>query len=105
MNAFANDDEVELLKKSLQQFSKKEVADHYLDWEKQGNIPWEMWKKLGEQGLLLSEIPEKYGGLGASFMYSAKIIVTFSILRYNSIVAFVFVHDILFLLYISKYET
>ena len=62
MNVFANDDEVELLKKSVQQFAEKEIADHYQDWEKQGNIPKEMWKKLGEQGLLLSEIPEKYGG-------------------------------------------
>src|SRR5699024_12788184 len=95
MNAFANDDEVELLKKSLQQFSKKEVADHYQDWEKQGKIPREMWKKQGEQGLLLSEIPEKYGGLGTSYIYYAKIIEKFSKLQYNSIATNISVHEVI----------
>jgi len=105
MNAFANDDEVELLKTSIQQFAKKEIADHYQDWEKQGNIPKEMWKKLGEQGLLLSEIPEKYGGLGTSFIYSATIIETFSKLHYNSIAANLSVHDIIIAQYIYNYGT
>src|SRR5690625_3769243 len=105
MNAFANDDEVELLKKSVQQFAKKEIADHYQDWEKQGNIPKEMWKKLGEQGLLLSEIPEKYGGLGTSFIYSATIIEMFSKLHYNSIAANLSVHDIIIAQYIYNYGT
>src|SRR5699024_11769404 len=61
--------------------------------------------KLGEQGLLLSEIPEKYGGLGTSFIYSATIIEMFSKLHYNSIAANLSVHDIIIAQYIYNYGT
>lgn len=105
MNAFVNEDEVQLLKKSLQQFCEKEIADQYDKWEKQGNIPREMWRKLGEQGLLLTEIPEAYGGLGTSFMYAAVIIEAFSKRHYNSIAANLSVHDIIIAQYIYNYGT
>lgn len=98
-------DEIELLRKSVQEFAKKEIGEEYDNWEKQGNIPRELWYKLGEQGFLLTEIPEKYGGLGAPFIYSAVILEEFSKRAYNSISTNLAVHDTIVSQYINKHGT
>lgn len=101
----ATNEEIQLLRKTIREFSKKEIAEHYEQWEKDGNIPREMWNKLGEQGFLLTEIPEEYGGLGTSFLYSAAIIEEFNRLGYNSIAANLSVHDVIIAQYIYNYGT
>lgn len=98
-------EEIELLRKSIHEFAKKEVENHYETWEKVGNIPREFWNKLGEQGFLLTEIPETYGGLGVPFHYSAVVIEEFSRLGFNAITANLAVHDIIVAHYILNYGT
>lgn len=97
--------EIQMLRKSIQEFAKKEIVDHYDQWEKQGNIPREMWNKLGEQGFLLTEIPEQYGGLDTTFLYSAVIIEELYKMGFNSIAANLSVHDIIIAQYIYNYGT
>lgn len=46
------------------EFIEKEVVPRYPDWEKQGQLPREMFRRLGELGLLGTAIPEEYGGMG-----------------------------------------
>ncbi|WP_084710726.1 acyl-CoA dehydrogenase family protein [Ornithinibacillus californiensis] len=98
-------EEMDLLRKSIHEFAKKEVEPFYDDWEKQGNIPREFWNKLGEQGFLLAEIPEQYGGLGVPFHYSAVVIEEFSRLGFNAITANLAVHDVIVAHYILNYGT
>ena len=98
-------EEINLLSKSAAEFCRKEIADHYATWEKQGNIPRDIWNKLGNQGFLLPEVPEEYGGLGTTFLYSTTIIETFSRLGYNSIAANLSVHDTIIAQYLLNYGT
>lgn len=46
------------------EFIDKEVVPHYPEWEKRGQMPREVFRRLGELGLLGTAIPEEYGGMG-----------------------------------------
>ncbi len=45
----------------------QEVAPYYEQWEENETIPRTLWKTLGTAGMLGIDMPEQYGGAGASF--------------------------------------
>jgi len=45
-------------------FIAKEVVPHYPEWERNGHMPREIFRRLGELGLLGTAIPEEFGGSG-----------------------------------------
>jgi citronellyl-CoA dehydrogenase len=52
-------------------FCDKELNPHIAEWEAQGQFPaHEVFKKLGNLGLLGLKYPEEYGGSGLDFSYS-----------------------------------
>lgn len=87
-----HENELHLFRKSIQAFAKKEIEPHYMAWEKEGMIPKGFWNKLGDAGFLCVDIPEKYGGFGAPFIYSATIIEEFCRLGYAAVSVNVSVH-------------
>ncbi|CAO0819977.1 acyl-CoA dehydrogenase [Desulfarculales bacterium] len=74
MNILFYNEEHNIFRKSLRKFFAKEVIPHADEWEEAGIVPREAWKKMGEQGFLCMQVPEKYGGYGADFLYSVIII-------------------------------
>ncbi|WFP16961.1 acyl-CoA dehydrogenase family protein [Citricoccus muralis] len=46
------------------EFSAREVAPHYADWEKAHRMDRSLWTAAGEQGLLGLAVPEEFGGMG-----------------------------------------
>ena len=64
-------EELDLFRKSVRDFFAKEIIPHHDKWEEQGHISREAWLKTGEQGFLLTEVPEEFGGAGVDFRYSA----------------------------------
>jgi len=54
----------------IRSFLEKEVIPHVDAWEEEGIVPKSVWKKMGEQGFLCMDVPNKYGGAGADFLYS-----------------------------------
>ena len=67
-------EEHELFRKTVSAFIEREIAPNYERWEKEGQVSREVWQKAGAAGLLLTDIPEEYGGAGADFLYSAVMI-------------------------------
>jgi alkylation response protein AidB-like acyl-CoA dehydrogenase len=67
-------EEHELFRKSVTAFIDREIAPNYERWEKEGQVSREVWKKAGAEGLLMTDIPEEYGGGGADFLFSAIMI-------------------------------
>ena len=67
-------EEHEMFRASVKDFIAREIAPHHDTWEKDGVVPRELWRKAGEAGLLLTGIPEEYGGAGANFLMSAILI-------------------------------
>jgi acyl-CoA dehydrogenase len=67
-------EEHEMFRATVKDFIAREIAPHHDKWEKDGVVPRELWRKAGEAGLLLTGIPEEYGGAGANFLMSAIMI-------------------------------
>jgi alkylation response protein AidB-like acyl-CoA dehydrogenase len=53
-----------LLRKSVREFAKAEIAPHAQTWDKEERFPREFVPKLAAMGLLGIRIPEEYGGAG-----------------------------------------
>jgi alkylation response protein AidB-like acyl-CoA dehydrogenase len=53
-----------LLRKSVREFAKAEIAPHAQTWDREERFPRELVPKLAAMGLLGIRIPEEYGGAG-----------------------------------------
>ncbi|MEX0916256.1 MAG: acyl-CoA dehydrogenase family protein, partial [Wenzhouxiangellaceae bacterium] len=59
------------LRRTVQQFVQREINPNVEAWEAAGRFPaHELFKKLGDLGLLGITRPEKYGGMGLDFSFS-----------------------------------
>ncbi|GMG88103.1 acyl-CoA dehydrogenase family protein [Biformimicrobium ophioploci] len=64
--------EHEQLRRTVRQFVEQEINPHVEEWERAGRFPaHELFRKLGELGLLGISKPEAYGGLGLNFSFEA----------------------------------
>ena len=68
------DDGHEVFRETVRRFITKEIEPNYSRWEKDGIVSREVWLAAGEAGLLCTWVPEKYGGAGADFLYSAVVV-------------------------------
>jgi acyl-CoA dehydrogenase len=64
----------DIFRESAAKFYEREITPHREQWEKDGVISREAWRKAGEAGLLCPTVPEEYGGAGADRLYSAIVI-------------------------------
>ena len=60
----------ETFRDSFRRFCKQEIEPFHADWEEQGCVDREVWRKAGENGFLGMTLPEEYGGAGADRLYS-----------------------------------
>jgi cyclohexanecarboxyl-CoA dehydrogenase len=60
--------EQEELVRTLRAFARKELAPRSGHWDRTGEFPWEIWRRMGELGLLGLRTPEAYGGQEADFV-------------------------------------
>jgi citronellyl-CoA dehydrogenase len=59
------------LDETVTRFVRNEINPHVDEWERAEGFPaHELFKKMGELGLLGVKYPEQYGGLGLDFSYS-----------------------------------
>jgi alkylation response protein AidB-like acyl-CoA dehydrogenase len=56
--------EHEDFRSTVRAFLDKEVVPHHEQWEKDGIVDRELWRKAGAQGLLCFDVEEEYGGPG-----------------------------------------
>ena len=62
------------LRESFGRFLDAEVMPSYQDWERDGRIPREMLRRVGELGFLGFSVPEAFGGAGIDdFRFNAVI--------------------------------
>ena len=60
----------ETFRDSFRRFMDKEIAPFHADWEEQGYVDRQVWRKAGANGFLCMTMPEAYGGTGADRLYS-----------------------------------
>jgi alkylation response protein AidB-like acyl-CoA dehydrogenase len=63
-----------ILRRTVREFAKREIAPHAREWDKEEKFPSELIPKLAELGLMGMRVPEQYGGAGMSTMDVAIVI-------------------------------
>jgi alkylation response protein AidB-like acyl-CoA dehydrogenase len=67
-------DEHDQFRAMTRRFVEQEVAPHHEQWEREGLVPRELWKKAGQVGLLCTDVPGDFGGGGVrDFRYNVII--------------------------------
>lgn len=67
------DAEIESFREQVRRCVADKLVPHLDAWRRQGFIPRETWRALGELGFLLPEMPEAYGGPGATLAYQLVV--------------------------------
>lgn len=57
-------DEHIMFRDAVREFIRREIKPHHEQWEHDGQVPRDIWRKAGENGFLCMDVPEEYGGLG-----------------------------------------
>lgn len=79
------DSDLQGFRDSVNKFFQKEAVPFHGQWEKDGVVDRELWRKAGEMGFLCPTVPEEYGGVGADFRYSAVVMEEASALGLSGI--------------------
>jgi acyl-CoA dehydrogenase len=66
-------DELRMFRKTVHRFVQEEFLPHQARWRQQHRPDAEAWTKAGAAGLLLTDIPEEYGGGGGTLAHEAVI--------------------------------
>ena len=74
MNQGFFSEEHNFFREGLKAFLDKEVKPHVDQWESDGRIPAEIFKKFGDMGYLGLAYPEEYGGLDLDLFYTVILL-------------------------------
>jgi alkylation response protein AidB-like acyl-CoA dehydrogenase len=56
------------LRKTIREFAEAEIAPHALEWDEAQEFPTDVFKRLGELGVLGAVFPEELGGAGYNYI-------------------------------------
>ena len=72
-NRFAYNEDHEMFRDTVRKVFAQHLEPHLDDHEKDGIVPRDVWRKVGEAGLLCPTVSEENGGLGLDFGYCAIV--------------------------------
>ena len=61
-------DSIDMLRDAVQQFVKAEITPRAADIDSSNEFPMDLWRKLGDMGLLGITVEEEYGGSGMGYL-------------------------------------
>ena len=74
MRTIFDSEELDQIRDVARRFAQERVAPGYLRREKVGSFDRDLLREMGSLGLIAPELPEAFGGMGASYLYSGAII-------------------------------
>ncbi len=63
-----------MFRDSVRRFIATEITPNHEQWEDDGRVPRELWRKAGAAGLLCCNTAEAYGGAGSDFLFNVVVI-------------------------------
>ncbi|HEV8595087.1 MAG TPA: acyl-CoA dehydrogenase family protein [Thermoplasmata archaeon] len=66
--------EQELVRDTARDFVDREIVPHAREWERKGEVPRALYKKMADLGFLGAPVPEKYGGAGMDYVSFALLV-------------------------------
>ena len=85
----------------LRSFLAKEVTPFADQWERDRIVPKSVWKKMGQDGFLCTDVAPEYGGMGGDFLYSLIVAEEMTRTRQTGLAASL--HSDIVVPYISSY--
>jgi isovaleryl-CoA dehydrogenase len=76
---------IDALRDTVQQFAQKEIAPRAAEIDRSNQFPMDLWRKMGDMGLLGMTVGEQYGGVNMGYL--AHTIVTEEIARASASVS------------------
>ncbi len=67
MRPFPLGEEIDLLRESVRGFADKEIGPRADLIDRENTFPSDLWKKLGDMGLLGITVAEEFGRLGSGY--------------------------------------
>jgi len=65
---------MEEIRAMVRKLAREEIAPHVRDWDERSHFPRDVFRKLGELGLLGILVPEEYGGAGLDYRHYIAVI-------------------------------
>lgn len=71
---FQETENQKMIAQMVRDFAEKEIRPNVMKWDESQEFPVELFKKLGEQGLMGVLVPEEYGGSGLGYFEYISVI-------------------------------
>jgi len=91
--ASIDQEELNLFRDMVRRYLAAEIEPHYAQWEREQIFPRSVWEGLGQNGMLCVDIPEAWGGAGASFPFSAVVVEEMAAAGFGALATNVSVHS------------
>jgi acyl-CoA dehydrogenase len=101
----AHSEEMTLFRDMARRAFEQEIAPHYEQWEEQHMVPRELWNTLGAAGLLCPDMPEEYGGAGATPHVTLAMIEELSRMGFGGFASGYGIHSNIVAPYIRNFGT
>lgn len=75
---FSANENQKMIAETVKKFAEAYIRPHIMEWDEAQHFPVELFKKMGEQGLMGILVPEKYNGSGLSYFEYVTAIVEVS---------------------------
>ncbi|GAA4780622.1 acyl-CoA dehydrogenase AcdA [Olivibacter ginsenosidimutans] len=72
---YADSEDRILMREMVRNFARQHIQPYIMDWDEQQFFPKELFKQLGELGLMGVLVPQTYGGAGLGYQEYVDIIV------------------------------
>lgn len=95
--------ELQLFRDSAIRLLSNEVKPHYDDWEHAGIMPRNVWRTLGENGLLCVDLPPALGGSGVPLAFSQAVIHEVGYMGFAALATNLVVHSDIVAHYLLHY--
>jgi alkylation response protein AidB-like acyl-CoA dehydrogenase len=63
-----------MIAQTIKEFGEKHIRPYIMEWDESQHFPVELFKKLGEMGMMGVLVPEEYGGSGLSYFEYVTVI-------------------------------
>lgn len=71
---FRTEEITEQIAQTARDFARQEIAPHVMEWDEAQTFPLELFRKMGQLGLMGVLVPEQYGGSGLGYLEYVAII-------------------------------
>src|SRR5436853_2977008 len=66
--SFNHGDDIAALRETIQQFAAAEIAPRAAEIDRSDQFPMDLWKKMGDLGVLGITVSDEYGGAGMGYL-------------------------------------